>query len=416
MVTIVAAGVVGGGLLVPAGAGGTATAGTAGTTQRVSVSSRGAQGNGESRFPDPSADGRYVAFESAATNLVPGDTNRADDIFVRDRRTGLTTRVSVSSTGAQARGGSVDPSISGDGRYVAFQSAATNLVPGGPDDGIYVHDRRTGRTTLVSVSSTGAHPDSFGGHPSISATGRYVTFYSAADNLIPGDTNEQWDIFVHDRRTGTTSRANLTSDGGAVHDGSSWEPSISADGRFVVFSSGAGDVVPGDTPYVTNDVFLRDRVAHTTTKVSVWPGGLVAEGDSNSPSISADGRYVAFYCSAPNVVPGEPTEHSFVWDRLTGQHHSLGPVTSSPALSADGRYAAFVSFDPEPAPAGSVSYAVRDLRIGRTTTVFTTPLDQVSLSGPRLSLDGRHVTFGVSAPVTSDDTNGIGDAFVRDLR
>jgi Tol biopolymer transport system component len=168
----------------------------------VSVASDGTQGNGDSVSPSISADGRYVAFMSYAYNLVPGDTNGKADVFVHDRLTGQTTRVSVASDGTQGNDGSGGASISANGRYVAFVSGASNLVPGdtnGKAD-VFVHDRLTGQTTRVSVASDGTEGNSDSIYPSISADGRYVAFQSWASNLIPRDTNGAWDVFVVVRR------------------------------------------------------------------------------------------------------------------------------------------------------------------------------------------------------------------------
>ena len=171
---------------------------------RVSLSSFGVEGNFNSFYPSVSADGRYIAFESYATNLVPGDTNGVANVFVRDLQTSATTQVSVDSAGLQGNGDSLFASITADGRYVAFHSLATNLVAGdtnGVDD-IFVHDRDTGVTERVSVSSGGVEGDNNSQIPSISADGRYVAFRSDATNLVVGDTNSVLDVFVHDRDTG----------------------------------------------------------------------------------------------------------------------------------------------------------------------------------------------------------------------
>ncbi len=171
-------------------------------TERVSVHSAGTEGNGTSFDGSISADGRFVAFHSAATNLVPGDTNDDTDIFVRDRQLGLTERVSVRSGSGQVYGDSEYPSISAGGRYVAFQSYAYDLVPGDTDGylDIFVRDRQLGLTERVSVDSTGAQGNGDSPDPSISADGRFVAFRSFATNLVTGDTNMVHDVFVHDRR------------------------------------------------------------------------------------------------------------------------------------------------------------------------------------------------------------------------
>jgi Tol biopolymer transport system component len=230
-----------------------------GQTTRVSVASDGAQGNGDSECPSISADGRYVAFASLASNLVPGDTNGRMDIFVHDRLTGQTTRVSVASDGTEGNGDSGFPSISADGRYVAFASLASNLVPGDTNGtwDVFVHDRLTGQTTRVSVASGGAQGNGDSRFPSISADGRYVAFQSYASNLVPGDTNGVLDVFVHDRLTGQTTRVSVASDG-TQGDSYSFGSSISADGRYVAFASYASNLVPGDTNGWA-DVFVAMR-------------------------------------------------------------------------------------------------------------------------------------------------------------
>jgi Tol biopolymer transport system component len=172
-----------------------------------SLPAAGAQVNGASNDPSISMDGRYVTYDSLATDLVSGDTNIASDIFVRDRQTGTTTRVSKNSAGVEGDDHSYEPSVSADGRYVAFHSDAANLVTGDTNVAadIFVRDRQTGTTSRVSISSTGAEDDTDSYNPSISADGRYVAFYSEAANQVPGDSNGAWDAFVRDRQTGTTT-------------------------------------------------------------------------------------------------------------------------------------------------------------------------------------------------------------------
>jgi len=197
-----------------------------------------------------------VVFESDASNLVPGDTNGRYDIFLRDRQTDTTTRLSVSSAGTQGNDSSLAPSISADGRYVVFESDASNLVPGDTNGryDIFLRDRQTGTTTRLNVSSTGTQGNGVSGRPSISADGRYVAFNSDASNLVPGDTNGRNDIFLRDRQTGTTTRLSVSSTG-VQGDGHSYDPFISADGRYVAFNSHATTLVPGDTNG-KQDIFL----------------------------------------------------------------------------------------------------------------------------------------------------------------
>ena len=276
-----------------------------GTTERVSVASGGAEGNSDSDRPSISADGRYVAFFSVASNLVPGDTNSAWDIFVHDRQTGATERVSMATGGAEGNGWSQNSSLSADGRYVAFVSAASNLVPedtnGKPD--AFVHDRQTGATERVSVATGGAEGNSDSDRPSISADGRYVAFFSVASNLVPGDTNSAWDIFVHDRQTGATERVSMATGGAEGNNGSAY-PSISADGRYVAFESTASNLVSGDTNGSV-DIFVHDRQTGATNRASTASDGTQGNGSSYYPSLSADGSSIAFPSVASNLVPGD---------------------------------------------------------------------------------------------------------------
>src|SRR5258705_649250 len=266
-------------------------------TQRVSVSSGGVQGNSDSAIPVISADGRYVAFASWATNLAPGNFNGELEAFVRDRQLGMTELVSMSTGGIAANDQCFDQSISADGRYVAFSSYGSNLVPGdtGGHGDVFVRDRRSGTTERVSVDSGGVQGNQSSWSPSISADGRFVAFMSAASNFAAGD---QWnglpDAFVHDRQTGVTECVSVVSHGGQLRD-DRWylQASISADGRYVVFTTYQNNLVSGDTDGY-RDLFPRHRHTGTPDCVSVGPNGAQFERTSWIPSISADGRYVAF--------------------------------------------------------------------------------------------------------------------------
>jgi Tol biopolymer transport system component len=290
------------------------------TITRVSLDSAGNEGNFDSGFPSISANGRFVAFKSFASNLVPGDTNNNSDIFVRDLLTNTTTLVSLDSAGNQANSDSSSPSISADGRFVAFASFASNLLPKMKYD-IFVRDLLTNTTTLVSVDSAGNPADNFSSSPSISADGRFVAFDSYS-NLVPGDTNNNSpvrnsDIFVRDLLTSTTTRVSVDSAGNQGNSNSG-VPSISADGRFVAFQSFVSNLVPEDTNHQP-DIFVRDLLTNTTTIVSLDSAGNQGNNYSSSPSISADGRFVAFASVASNLVPGDTNNQIdiFVRDLLT---------------------------------------------------------------------------------------------------
>lgn len=328
-----------------------------GKTERVSISATGVEGNGYSSHPSLSGDGRYVSFTSNANNLVPGDTNDRSDIFVFDRTARSIDRVSVDNAGVEGNGDSAFSSISNDGRYVAFTSNASNLVPGDTNNrfDIFVYDRLTATIERVSVSDEGSEGNNNSLNPSMSGDGRYVAFYSNASNLVPGDTNNQFDVFVYDRSTATIERVSV-SDAGTEGNGGSFNPSISGDGRYVTFHSGAGNLVPGDTNNQF-DVFVHDRSTDMIQRVSVSDAGVEGNSPSSHASLSADGRYVTFFSSANNLVTGDNngTADTFVYDRTTesiervslssigveGNGHSSFSFGS--LLSGDGRYVTFVS-------------------------------------------------------------------------
>ncbi|HEV8114076.1 MAG TPA: calcium-binding protein [Planctomycetota bacterium] len=329
----------------------------AGTTTRVSVSSGGLQGNANSGIYGiwMSADGRYAAFESAASNLVPGDTNGCRDAFIRDIANGTTERVSLGMGGVQGDGNSLYPSLSADGRYVAFTGIATNLVPGDTNgcSDTFVRDRVAGTTERVSVSTSGVQGDTHSYRPAISADGRIVAFESLASNLVPGDTNGHWDIFVHDRLTGTTDRVSVVT-GGGEGDLDSAGASISADGRFVMFTSWADNLVPGDTNGYT-DAFVHDRLLGTTERVSIGENGVQGNYFASAGTISGDGRYAAFLSGARNLIVGDAngTGDLFVRDRLTARTEIVSLTTGGAqgnngsgqagCITADGRYVYFAS-------------------------------------------------------------------------
>ncbi|HEU5159018.1 MAG TPA: hypothetical protein VFU43_18625 [Streptosporangiaceae bacterium] len=308
-------------------------------------------------YPAVSANGRYVAFVSYASNLVPDDTNGASDVFVRDLRTGTTTRVSVNSAGQEANELSSDPDLSADGRYVAFTSFASNLVPGDTNaqGDLFVRDLRTGTTTRVSVSSTGEQADKQTYAGVLTPDARYITFPSAASNLIPDDTNGIRDVFVRDLRTGTTTRESVSSSGEEADDYSE-TPVISADGRYVAFGSSASNLAPGRNIGL-DDVYLRDRRNGTTSRVSVSSTGEQSDTGARSPALSASGRYLAFASFSTNLVPRDTNGafDVFVRDLLTGvtRRVSVSGIgaqaagsSANPDISADGRYVTFESEAP----------------------------------------------------------------------
>ena len=403
------------------------------TTERLSVSSSGEQANDHSYTPAISADGRYVAYVSDASNLVAEDTNGAPDVFVRDRKLDTTSRVSVSSTGHQGNGdsGVYGPAISADGRYVAFTSKATNLVSGdtnGRKD-VFVRDRKLHKTRRVSVSSSGRQGYGASFNVAISADGRYVAFSSLAPNLVAGDVNKHSDVFVRDRKRHTTRRVSVSS-AGRQGNAESFGPAISADGRYVAFESRASNFAARDR-HGTYDVFVRDRKLHKTRMMSVSSTGNPGNSSSENPAISADGHYVAFDSYATNLVSGDTNGEpdAFLRDR---KRHTTSRVNVSStgaqgdgfggggAISAHGRYVAFDS-GASNLTAGDTNATwdvfVRDRKLDTTSrvSVSSTGAQGNGLSaGSAISADGHYVAFGSKASnFVGGDTNRKWDVFVH---
>jgi len=283
----------------------------AGTTIRVSVASDGSEGDGYSFEPAISADGNFVVFQSFAGNLVAGDTNSVGDIFVRDLTAETTERVNVATDGSEGNDNSYNGRISADGRFIVFSSLATNLVTGDTNTyrDVFVRDRQSGMTHRISVASSGSEANNWSVFPRISANGRYVVFASPASNLVTGDTNGQYDIFLHDRDVGTTERVSLASDGTQTN-WFSYRADVSADGRMIAFHSAATNLVDDDTNDL-EDIFIRDRDTGVTERASVASDGTQSDGRSLFPSISSDGRYVAFHSIAGNLVGNDTNAE---WD------------------------------------------------------------------------------------------------------
>jgi Tol biopolymer transport system component len=362
-----------------------------GRVQRVSVSSSGREANAISMpseidvngGPSLSADGRFVAFQSTASNLVAHDTNRAGDIFVRDLEKHTTRRVSVTGNrGTQANGGSLHPALSASGRWVAFSSGATNLVKGDTNGqvDVFVRDLRKRKTVRVSVTARGKQANGGSLRPSISRDGRLVVYESLASNIAGRDPNDQapglerMDVFARDLRARRTERISVSS-AGASGNGSSFsgfQPSISANGRFVVFDSGSSNLASGDGNDQI-DTFLRDRKKHRTRLIRVAAAG--GNGNSGVPSISSDGKRIAFESNASN----------------------LGPPDAN----------------------GATDVFVFDLRSGKTALVSSDDMGGAA-SGlsfhASISRDGRTVSFASNAGnLGAGDSNGHFDVFVRGL-
>jgi hypothetical protein len=401
------------------------------TTRRVSVASDGSQGNGQSGNSRLSADGRFVVFDSFASNLVGNDTNGLEDVFIRDRVTARTRRVSLSSTGGEGNGYSVLGSISPDARFVTFASEASNLVANDTNGvfDVFVRDRSTGKTRRVSLGSTGGEGNDDSARSSISADGRFVAFYSFASNLVDDDANGVSDIFVRDRATGKTTRISVDPSG-IDADGGSFDVSISASGRFVAFESLASNLVRDDVNG-SSDVFVRDRATGRTRLVSINSAGAEGNGDSASPRISTGGRFVAFTSDASNLVAfdGNGSGDVFIRDRLTGKTRRVSVNSEEVqgngdslvgSVTPDGRFVAFssrasnlVGIDTN----GWEDMFVRDRSTGKTRRVSGglngTEANDASSDGS-LSADGLFVAFSSYATnLVGSDTNARRDVFVR---
>ncbi|NEP39177.1 MAG: calcium-binding protein [Okeania sp. SIO2H7] len=390
---------------------------------RLSVNSQGNEGNNFSINPSISADGRYIAFESSASNLVIGDTNNLPDIFIADRQSQTTSIISVNSFGEGGNLSSFNPSVSGDGRFVVFESNATNLVEGDSNNttDIFLRDTLTATTTLVSVDSFGDRGNAASVNPSISADGRFIVFESDATNLVAGDTNNARDIFLRDALTETTTKISIDSLCNTANL-SSFNPVISADGRFIAFDSFAANLVEGDTNN-TRDIFVRDRETGIVSLVS-------GNSSSITPSISADGRFIAFDSRATNLISGDTNDARdiFMRDLQAGTTTRVSvdafgnEATRSsfkPAISGDGRFVAFDSFDPLLVPGdsnGTNDIFLRDLLNGTTTRIS---VNSQGLGGnltsfnPAISASGEVVAFDSFATnLVEEDTNNNRDVFV----
>ena len=393
-----------------------------GDIRRVSVDSNGVQANAMTYSGQISADGRFVSFDSDAGNLVSDDTNGNTDVFLRNLQSGTTVRVSVDASGAQANNGSSASSISADGRFVAFESDASNLTPGDTNGltDIFVKDVQTGAVIRVSVDSSGVEANGISSSASISGDGRYVAFISEANNLVPSDVNGVQDIFVHDLQTGVTMWASANANA------SSFDQSISLDGRFVVFTSVATNLVADDTNG-KRDIFMFAVQTGQITRASLDASGIQGDMESVDASISGDGRYVSFSSSSTNFMTGDTFgfPHAYVRDMQTGaltlisfaNGYLMIGWSDATQMSADGRYVAF-SFDDKGDSQPTRWIYIHDRVTGKTFTAtpgggsdgFGNPI-LASISG-----DGRFISFASSSTsLVSGDTNGTRDIFVKEV-
>ncbi len=376
-------------------------------TVPVCVSLTGNPANGDGMNPVITPDGRFVAFDSSASNLVAVDTNNKRDIYVRDMKTSVNILVSIAWNGVQANGVSDLASISSDGRFVEFSSFASNLVPNDTTGGydIFVRDLQSGTTTGITASPTG---DMVGGrYGKISSNGRYVAFSSSSPDIVQGDTNGTQDVFVRDLQLGTTVRVSVSSTGDQANNSSGID-AISADGRFVVFDSIATNLVLGDLNG-SGDFFLRDMQAGTTTLLTLNSNGEQQSGANSGASISADGRFVAFASRSANYVPGDTNGSYDIFLRdVTNATTTRVSVSTygaqaetdcvGPQISPDGRFVTFYSFASNLVSNAYQNYNVfvKDTRSGVLRLASTTPSGSQANNYSQdsfLSSDGRSVTF-----------------------
>ncbi len=385
----------------------------------------GAQLKQSSQGPSLSANGTKIAFVTSAP-VLKGDAGGAD-VFVKDLRTGAVVRASAARGGAGANDDSSDPSISADGTKVAFTSTATNLVPGDTNRtrDIFVKDLRTGVVVRASTTASGGEVALGAKEPSLSADGKKVAFTSPAPDLVAGDTNGQNDVFVKDLKTGALDRA---SDGD-----SAGGPALSADGTHVAFWQYAAAKLGAKDK--ARDVYVKNLAAGTATLASVRKDGGEADGESSEPSLSANGRRVAFTSFASNLVDGDANGAGdvFVKDLKSGAVHlasagttkgAAGNFTSElPSLSADGNLVAFMSYAPNlvrgdtNATEDVFVMNLRTRKVVRASTTARGAQIEGACYEPSLAGSGASIAFSSSvADFVPRDTNGVQDVFVKTLK
>ncbi|HYD70521.1 hypothetical protein [Azospirillum sp.] len=378
-----------------------------GIVARVSVDSGGVEANNLSLNARIAGNGGYVVFQSLAANLVEGDTNRTHDVFLKDLTTGVTTRVSVNASGEEADGWCINPAVSADGRYVVFESAAANLVSGDgnrqPD--LFLRDTLAGTTVRVTNGIGGSQPNGPSSRPVISDDGRYVAFTSAAANLVAGDTNGQVDVFVYDTRTRALRRVSVDSDGAQAR-GMSYEAAISGNGRYVAFTSTASNLVPEEDGGDRNkapDVFIHDLYTRATTRVAL---GTEPNDWAGAPSLSDNGRLIAFQSLATNLISEDTAGRWTVFVRdLQGNtltRVSAGPysaafppdgASTATMLAGDGRSIVFESsatniIDQDTNRVSDIFLAALASSSSTAVTTPTSGSDDVTGTGAAESIDG----------------------------
>src|SRR5579859_2944122 len=400
------------------------TAPPASPTQLVSVNTAGTQANARSSYTTnsaTSADGRFIAFSSGATNLSANAGNGQTHVYLRDAQSATTMLVDLANDWTPANSGASNPTISSNGRYIAFVCQASNLPLASSSGafGVYLRDLQLGQTEREDVTSRGSGANgSSSTEPTVSADGRFVAFVSNATNLVPGIVTTNSQIYVRDRKTGNVVLASIGNDGSPATQGALL-PSISADGRYVAFLSNSTNLVLHNTGG-SAQVYIRDLQSGSTSVASVANDGSAANSgvllDYRTPALSADGRYVAFMSNATNLVPGSIDANgdlrAFMRDlqsqkTILVDTDALGlPLSqggTGPTISADGRFIAYAIYN---------QTVVRDMTGGHSVVVSVaadgTPGNNTSLdtAPPSISSAGTDIAFGSSATnLISNDTN-----------
>ena len=403
----------------------------AGEFERVSVLSDGSEANRASNFPSLNADGSITVFESTATNLVAEDTNGKSDIFLHNRNTAETIRVSVNNAGVEANDACYDPAVSGNGNFVVYESYATNLVEGIKERSprIYLYDVANKKTELVSVSASGAPADGCV-DASISGDGRFVVF-SSRSPLIEEDFNNEEDIYLRDRQNGVTRHISIA-DHWDMPNGQCRRPQISENGQYIVFDSLASNLISSDLNGC-GDIFLYDQNDNKITCITALNEYEQANSDSETAHISANGNFVVFESKGNNLVEMDTNAVAdiFLKNLETGEFlrisvnnegEQANKNSKDPVISGDGKYVVFVSrasnLDPAGKAKGNQVY-IHDIEQGTTRLGGMATDGRVQRGNsevPMISSDGKIVVFKSSiSNLVENDKNYMSDIFLNIL-
>lgn len=377
--------------------------------------------------PSPSADARYVVFASSASNLVVGDTNGVADIFVRDRLAGTTERASLGTNGAQSTCASKTPTLTPDARYVVFTSCGALATPAsGARNEVYRYDRLLQTTELVSVNLSGLLANGGSSSPDVSASGDIVTFNSTATDLVPQPVSGS-QVYVRDMATDTTTLVSRSLTGSGGGNSYSYASRVSGNGRFVGYSSDATDLVAGDGNGRL-DAFSFDRMTQSTERVSVSSTGAQSSGSSRFSGYSYDGLTAVFLSTADDLAPGVPPGqvHAYLRDR-SAQTTALVGLPSDPSkeasyvtISADGRFVALIADAASGATAFNDEHLQKLFVLDRYTeqyrplTWFAAATSMAETRAAAFSADGNWIAFqSTRSELVDNDGNGqISDIFL----